>query len=340
MSVTDEIAGLAWSSTGIGLAWAFLVAVVVVITAFFSYDAESKYKLKVNVSIDEIKKLGNIAVVLVCLALFILYALSWMSLVTTSNMLPRERYIFTLRIGKTVDDLPGMTTSCTVAAADAGVCSFFPRWIWYILLFTIFGMLYSFVFQFTYLPGAMTIIGWAGLGFTLAYGTLDSRSAVWQTTFAFACIAVIWTSVWSILSLLDVFNAYRKGSTREFTVKNTKTGVDKTVKQHSNPYYASGSLAIATVVAFLIQCGYVIVYALDPSSWNVWNISDEAGVLFALDIVLFIAVPTALILIWFFLSPSEISWSKTKDKDEPEGRYREVASHKNKEHYLPLKNNQ
>lgn len=330
MSVTDEIAGLAWASTGIGLAWAFLIAVVVVIMAFFSYDKESKTKLRYNPSTDELKRVGNVAVVLVALALFILYAFSWMSFVTTSDMLPRERYIFTLRIGKTVDDLPGMTTSCTVAAADAGVCSFFPKWIWYILLFTIFGMLYSFVFQFTYLPGAMTIIGWAGLGFTLAYGTLDSRSAVWQTTFAFAVIAVIWTAVWSILSMLDVFNAYRKGGLR---LTGTKA-------QHYNPYYASGSLAIATIAAFLVQCGYVVVYALDPSSWNVWNISDEAGVLFALDIVLFVVVPTALILIWFFLSPSKISWAKDKEDNEPEGRYRDVASHKNKEHYLPLKNNQ
>lgn len=329
MSVTDEIGGLAWASTGIGLGWAFMIGVIVIITAFFSYNKESKLKFKYNPSIDELKRIGNIAVVLIALVIFVLYAFSWMSFVTTSNQLPRERYIFTLRIGKTVDDLPGMDTTCTVAAADAGVCSFFPKWIWYILLFTIFGMMYSFVFQFTYLPGAMTIIGWAGLGFTLAYGTLDSRSAVWQTTFAFAVIAVIWTAVWSILSLLDVFGAYREGGVR---VVGTKA-------QKHNPYYASGSLAIAAIVAFLIQCGYVIVYALDPSSWNVWNISDEAGVLFALDIVLFIAVPTALILIWFFLSPSAISWAKDKEPYEPEGRYREVTSQRKKENYLPLQNN-
>lgn len=308
--------------------------------ALFSYDKSSKTKLKYNPSIDELKRIGNIAVVLTALVIFVLYAFSWMSFVTTSDQLPRERYIFTLRIGKTVDDLPGMTTACTVEAADAGVCSFFPKWLWYILLFTIFGMLYSFVFQFTYLPGAMTIIGWAGLGFTLAYGTLDSRSAVWQTTFAFAIVAVIWTALWSILSILDVFGAYRKGGIR-VVAPVSGSGLPPTSGkgQHHNPYYASGSLAIAAVVAFLVQCGYVIVYALDPSSWNVWNISDEAGVLFALDIVLFIAIPTALILIWFFLSPSEISWAADKVDRELEGRYRDVASQKKKD-YLPLKNDQ
>ena len=252
---------------------------------------------------------GSIVLVVSIVVFWMVMAFMYLSQVVDTT----GKSTFILRAGETFDPFNctfiGELSSfpvCDDALVDDGTCAILIRWMWYVPVFALFSLMYTYVFGFTSLSTILHVIGSITLAFGLAVGTYTGNPTSYWTAFAlagFGALLAIAAMVWAWFdvesSALFVTSIRFEGIEME--------GFPKTgeYSQFMNPFARD---KFHLLFVFIVGAGYLwypIAWAIGPAGAGVsgFGIINESATLLATDFLFFGLVPFFMVIAFFFLQP-------------------------------------
>jgi hypothetical protein len=211
---------------------------------------------------------------------------------------------------RTHQQFPALVTSCSESLVNQGVCAVWPRWIFYVAIWSLWSIPLSIVYGLGKNWSAAFFYGtvFTGVGLVMATiigDTTGSGTKFTYIPYAFAAFGALMVLIVHILRLWYSFRTSNEHSWM-FLYQNKRFDAIKSGKETWRKHF-SHHWGIRVMVLFsgTALVWYVVFWILGPAGLKKYHLDVEAWLLFALDVVYLMIILLAAIFVWPKMAPKK-----------------------------------